>query len=140
MLSGLKSHIVDTGRLYKTKPDVERVTRSVSDRLHSSAKMNKLLLIALTVGVFVVEVTVSAESRGRRSDDGGPLEVVVEQLSQQVTSLTAQLNSVNTQLTAQLNSVNTQLTAQLNSVNTDLSALKSRTGKRPFVTDVNLSV
>ena len=97
--------------------------------------MNKLL-IALTVGVFVVEVTVSAESRERRSDDGGPLEVVVEQLSQQVTSLTAQLNSVN----AQLNSVNTQLTAQLNSVNTDLSALKSRTGKRSFVTDVNLSV
>ena len=135
MFSGLMSHIVDTAAyIYKTKLDVEHVTRSVRDRLHRGAKMNKLLLIALTVGVFVVEVTVSAESRERRSDDGGPLEVVVEQLSQQVTSLTAQLNSVNTQLTAQLNSVNTQL----NSVNTDLSALKSRTGKRLLLTCLSI--
>ena len=78
--------------------------------------MNKLLLIVLVVGVFVVEVAVSAEVR-ERSDDGGPLEVVVEHLSQQVISLTAQLSSVNT---------------QLNSVSSDLSALKTRTGKLPF--------
>ena len=82
--------------------------------------MNKLLLIVLVVGVFVVEVAVSAEVR-ERSDDGGPLEVVVEHLSQQVISLTAQLNSVNT---------------QLNSVSSDLSALKTRTGKLPFSADV----
>ena len=98
----------------KIKPDVGHVTRSVGDQLYSSAKMNKLLLIVLVVGVFVVEVEMIPVGRGRRSDDGGPLEVVVEQLSQQVTSLTAQLNSVNT---------------QLSSMNTDLSALKTRTGK-----------
>ena len=77
--------------------------------------MNKLLLIVLTAGVLVVEVEMIPVGRWRRSDDGGPLEEVVEHLAEQVTSLTAQLNSVNT----------------------DLSALKSKTGKCAFLTDTS---
>ena len=84
-------------RTHNTQPDTGHRTRSVRDRLHRSADMNTLMFIVVVVGVFVVEVT--AESRERRADDGGPLEVVVQHLSQQVTSLTAQLNSAVTELT-----------------------------------------
>ena len=48
----------------------------------------------------MVSVTSSRLTRQKRSDDGGPLEAVVEQLTQQVTSLNAQLNSVNAEVTA----------------------------------------
>lgn len=42
----------------------------------------------------------TANAREKRSDDGGPLEVTVEQLAQLVNSLTAQLASVNSKLAA----------------------------------------
>ena len=93
--------------------------------------MNKLSLIVLVVGVFVVEVEMIPVGIENQSDEGS-LEVVVERLAEQVTLLNAQLSSVKAQLTSQISSANAQLTAQLNSVNTDLSALKKRTGKCAF--------
>ena len=56
------------------------------------------LVMAVTVELLVLGgVTVTSSSRGvgrqRRSDDAGPLEAVVEHLSQRVTSLDAQLNA-----------------------------------------------
>ena len=55
---------------------------------------------AFAVALLVVSVTSSRLTKQKRSDDGCPLEAVVEQLTQQVTSLNAQLNSVNAEVTA----------------------------------------
>ena len=66
----------------------------------------------------------SAESRERRSDDAGPLEVVVERLSQEVASLTAQVSS---------------MSSKLDSLNSDLTTLTSRTGECFFPAEVSLS-
>ena len=51
------------------------------------------LLIIVTVGVLLMtrEVASSRVTRQKRSDDGGPLESVVEQLSKLVTSLNAKV-------------------------------------------------
>ena len=59
-----------------------------------------LVIVYFAVVAMVVNVSLSAASRLKRSDDGGPLEAVVEQLSQQVASLTARLNTVNTEVAA----------------------------------------
>ena len=80
-----------------------------------------MMFIVVVVGVFVVEVT--AESRERRADDGGPLEVVVQHLSQQVTSLTAQLNSAVTELT-ELKRRTGELTLYLTLIIYDMFALR----------------
>ena len=51
------------------------------------------LLIIVTVDVLLVtrDVASSRVTRQKRSDDGGPLETVVEQLSQLVASLNAKV-------------------------------------------------
>ena len=87
--------------------------------------MNKVLLVVLAFGVLTIGVKVSAESRERRSDDAGPLEVVVERLSQEVASFTAQLSS---------------MSSKLDSLNSDLTTLRSRTGGCFFSVEVSLSV
>jgi hypothetical protein len=55
--------------------------------------MTRLLFVvaALELLIFAPKVTSSSKISGsaRRADDNGPLETVVEQLSQQVTSLAA---------------------------------------------------
>lgn len=60
------------------------------------------LVMVVTVGSLAGTVTMSSSSsrvsRHKRSDDEGPLETVVEHLSQQVTSLNAQLNSANSRI------------------------------------------
>ena len=70
------------------------------------------------IALLMVDVTSSPVGRERRSDDAGPLVLVVEKLTQQV-------NSLNTQLIEQANS----FTAQLDSVNAEVTALKAKTGK-----------
>lgn len=59
-----------------------------------------LVIVYFAVVAMVVNVSLSAASTLKRSDDGSPLEAVVEQLSQQVASLTARLNTVNTEVAA----------------------------------------
>ena len=89
----------------------------------------RVLLAVCAIAALIVETTSSTVSRGRRADDGGPLEVVVEQLSQQVNSLSAQLTqqaaSFNSQLTQQAASFH----SQLDTVNAELVALKAKTGQ-----------
>ena len=63
--------------------------------------------------LMVSGMTSSAVIRRKRSDDGGPLEAVVENLSQQV------------------NVLNAQLTQQVNSLNAEIAVIKSKTGKSP---------
>ena len=46
--------------------------------------------------ILLVAIELSAASRERRSDDGAPLEVVVEHLSQQVTHLNSQVAALKT--------------------------------------------
>jgi len=72
-----------------------------------------VFLVATEVaGVVKSDVALGrGEVRGKRSDDGGPLEVVVQQLTQQVNSLTAQLNQHVNELNAHLGQQDTKLTA-----------------------------
>ena len=59
-----------------------------------------LLLLYATADSLIVGVRAVHEVREKRSDDGGPLQAVVDQLSQQVNSLTAQLAAVNAEVAA----------------------------------------
>ena len=71
------------------------------------------LLTIVTVGVLLMSggVTSTRVIRQKRSDDGGPLEVVVARLSQQVSAL------------------NAQLTQQVSALNAKVTALESKTSK-----------
>ena len=84
-----------------------------------SLKLCQFLLVMVSVEMLMVKVSMSPARRQKRGDDGDPLNAVVEQLSQQVTSLKAQL-------TQQENTFN----AKLNSVNTEINSLKTRTGEQ----------
>lgn len=76
-------------------------------------------VMVVTVGLLAGRTTSwTRVNRQRRSDDGGPLEVVVEQLSQQVASLKSQL-------TEQANSFN----ALLSTANAKIAALGTKTGE-----------
>ena len=50
-----------------------------------------LMAVFVAAEVMVVKVSMSQVAREKRTDDISPLEAVVEQLSQQITSLNAQL-------------------------------------------------
>ena len=71
----------------------------------------RVLLAICTVAALAGVSTSSTVSRGKRADDGGPLEAVVEGLSQQVSSFSAHLDTVNV----------------------ELAALKAKTGWREFL-------
>ena len=88
-----------------------------------------VVVLVFTVQLLVLNVSTSTASREKRSDDGDPLEAVVEHLSQQVTAL-------NAQLTQQANS----FTAQLNSVNTEVAALKAKTGTYSCLSNYQLCI
>ena len=64
----------------------------------------KLLLFFLSIAttkLMLVDAEAGSRvSRQRRSDDGGPLEAVVEHQSQQISTLNAQLNAVNAKMAA----------------------------------------
>ena len=60
----------------------------------------RVLLAICTVAALAGVSTSSTVSRGKRADDGGPLEAVVEGLSQQVSSFSAHLDTVNAELAA----------------------------------------
>ena len=60
-----------------------------------------VVVTCFTVQLLMVSgMPSSAVIRRKRSDDGGPLEAVVEHLSQQLSSLDAQQTSVNSEITA----------------------------------------
>ena len=82
-----------------TKRTAYRIPKHLAIRMFFKSRQF-LVGYAFAVALLVVSVTSSRLTRQKRSDDGGPLEAVVEQLTQQVTSLNAQLNSVNAEVTA----------------------------------------
>ena len=66
-------------------------------------KLGQFLAISsITLALLLMSVTSSSVGRRKRSDDGGPLESVVEQLSQQVNSLNAEVAVLKTK-TGRLN-------------------------------------
>jgi uncharacterized protein YlxW (UPF0749 family) len=58
-----------------------------------------MIVMVMVMMMSTLALTSGSEVRVKRADDGGPLEAVVAQLSQQVTSLTAQLTALNNEVT-----------------------------------------
>ena len=77
-----------------------------------SLNVCQFLVIVFVAGeMLMVKVLTSAVSGQKRSDDGGPLQAVVEHLSQQVSSLTAQLTQQAHSFNIQLNAIRSEVAA-----------------------------